>query len=232
MAQAKATTNRADRTLGVVGRLNPDVNLSRANSEMTAITERLARQYPKEDGDWRVRVQNLRESYTANPTATSLLFFFLGAVGLLFLIACTNVANLLLSRGLTRQREFAVRTVLGAARRVLVRQLLVESLLIALFAGAVGTLLASWSVGVFTGVLPQEDLPRAAYIRLDGRVFAFAILLSFATTFLFGLTPALFASSVDPNSYLKEIARGIAGGSRQARVRNVLIAAQLATALV
>jgi len=228
----KATANRADRTLGVVGRLKPDVNLSRANSEMTAITERLARQYPKEDADWRIRVQNLRESYAANPTATSLLFFFLGAVGLLFLIACTNVANLLLSRGLTRQREFAVRTVLGAARRVLVRQLLVQSLLIALFAGAVGTLLASWSVGVFTGVLPQEDLPRAAYIRLDGRVFAFAILLSFATTILFGLIPALFASRVDPNSYLKESARGIAGGSRQARVRNVLVAAQMATALV
>ena len=114
---SSAVTNRTDRSLGVVGRLKPGVNMAGANTEMETITERLARQYPKEDGDWRVRVENMRQSYTAYPTATSLLFFFLGAVGLLFVIACTNVANLLLSRGLTRQREFAVRSVLGAARR-------------------------------------------------------------------------------------------------------------------
>lgn len=229
---SSAATNRTDRSLGIVGRLKPGVDLSRANSEMTTVAERLAQEYPKEDGDWRVRVENLRQSYTAYPTATSLLFFFLGAVALLFFIACTNVANLLLSRGLTRQREFAVRTVLGAARRVLLRQLLAESLLLAACAGVVGTVLASWGVGVFAAVLPQEELPRGAYIRLDGWVFAFAIVLTLATTILFGLVPALFSSKVDPNSYLKEGARGIAGSSRQARVRNTLVAAQVAIALV
>ena len=229
---SSAAANRTDRSLGIIGRLKPGVDLTRANTEMTAITERLAQQYPKEDGDWRVRVQNMRQSYTAYPTATSILFFFLGAVALLFLIACTNVANLLLSRGLTRQREFAVRTVLGAARRVLLRQLLAESLLLAVCAGVVGTVLASWGVGVFAAVLPQEELPRGAYIRLDGWVFAFALVLTFATTILFGLVPALFSSKVDPNSYLKEGARGIAGSSGQARVRNTLVAAQVAIALV
>src|SRR5919108_324184 len=131
-----AAANRADRRLGIVGRLKPEITLARATSEMTAIAERLAQEYPKEDGDWRVRVENLRQSYTAYPSTTNFLYFFLGAVALLFLIACTNVANLLLSRGLARQREFAVRTVLGAERRVLVRQLLVESLLLALSSGA------------------------------------------------------------------------------------------------
>jgi putative ABC transport system permease protein len=229
---AAAATNRTDRRLGIVARLKPGISLARANSEMKTIAERLAQQYPKEDGDWRVRVENLRQSYTAYPTATSLLFFFLGAVALLFLIACTNVANLLLSRGLKRQREFAVRTVLGAERKVLLSQLLAESLLLALCAGAIGMVLANWGVGLFTAVLPQEDLPRAAYIRLDGWVFAFAIALTFATTILFGLIPALFSTRVDPNSYLKEGARGIAGSSGQARVRNTLVAAQVAIALV
>lgn len=229
---SSAATNRTDHSLGIIGRLRPGVDLTRANTEMTTVAERLAQQYPKEDGDWRVRVENLRQSYTAYPTATSMLFFFLGAVGLLFLIACTNVANLLLSRGLTRQREFAVRTVLGAARRVLLRQLLAESLLLAACAGVVGTVLASWGVRVFAAVLPQEELRRAAYIRLDGWVFAFAIILTFATTILFGLVPALLSSKVDPNSHLKEGTRGIAGSSGQARVRNTLVAAQVAIALV
>lgn len=227
-----AATNRADRRLGIAGRLKPDVDLARANGEMITLAERLAQQYPKEDGDWRVRVENLRQSYTAYPSTTNFLYFFLGAVALLFLIACTNVANLLLSRGLTRQREFAVRTVLGAERRVLVRQLLVESLLLALCAGAAGFLLATWGVGIFTGLLSEGELPRAAYIRLDARVVAFAVVLSFATVILFGLIPALFASKVDPNSYLREGARGIVGGSGAARARDTLVAAQVAIALV
>src|SRR5919108_106608 len=227
-----AAANRADRRLGIVGRLKPEITLARATSEMTAIAERLAQEYPKEDGDWRVRVENLRQSYTAYPSTTNFLYFFLGAVALLFLIACTNVANLLLSRGLARQREFAVRTVLGAERRVLVRQLLVESLLLALCAGAAGFLLATWGVGLFTGLLSEGALPRAAYIRLDARVAAFAVVLSFATVILFGLIPALFASKVDPNSYLKEGARGIVGSSGAARARNTLVAAQVAIALV
>ena len=227
-----AATNRTERVLGLIGRLRPDVDLARASSEMTTLAERLAQQYPKEDGDWRVRVENLRQSYTAFSSTTNFLYFFLGAVALLFLIACTNVANLLLSRGLTRQREFAVRTVLGAERRVLVRQLLIESLLLALCAGAAGFLLATWGVGIFTGLLSEGELPRAAYIRLDARVIAFAVVLSFATVILFGLIPALFASKVDPNSYLKEGARGIVGGSGAARARNTLVAAQVAIALV
>lgn len=226
------TTNRADRKLGDVGRLKPDVTLARAGSEMTGLAERLAQQYPKEDGEWRIRVENLRQSYTAFSSTTNFLFFFLGAVAMLFLISCANVANLLLSRGLTRQREFAVRTVLGAERKVLMRQLLVESFLLALGAGAAGILLATWGVGVFTGLLSEGELPRAAYIRLDGRVIAFAVVLSLATVILFGLVPALFSSKVDPNSYLKEGARGIVGGSGAARARNSLVAAQVAIALV
>lgn len=227
-----AATNRVDRKLGVVGRLKPDVDLARASSEMNTLAERLAQEYPMEDGDWRVRVENLRQSYTAYSSTTNFLYFFLGAVTLLFLIACTNVANLLLSRGLTRQREFAVRSVLGAGCKVLVRQLLIESLLLALGAGAAGILLATWGVRVFTVLLSEVELPRAAYIRLDSRVIVFAIVLSFATVILFGLIPALFASKVDPNSYLKEGARGIVGGSGAARARNALVAAQVAIALV
>ena len=225
-------TNRTERRLSVVGRLKPDIDIAQANGEMTTLVARLAQQYPKEDGDWRIRVENLRQFYTAFSSTTNFLFFFLGAVALLFLISCANVANLLLSRGLTRQREFAVRTVLGAERKVLMRQLLVESFLLALGAGAAGILLATWGVGVFTGLLSEGELPRAAYIRLDGRVIAFAVVLSLATVILFGLVPALFSSKVDPNSYLKEGARGIVGGSGPARARNALVAAQVAIALV
>jgi hypothetical protein len=114
----------------------------------------------------------------------------------------------------------------------LLRQLLAESFLLALCAGAAGTVLASWGVGVFTALLPPETLPRAAYIRLDARVFAFAVALSLGTAILFGLIPGLFASKVDPNAYLKEGARGIVGGAGQARARNTLVAAQVAIALV
>jgi len=228
---ASASTTRADRHLGVIGRLKPNTHLTQVSTEMTTVAERLAQQYPKEDGDWRVQVENLRQSL-AYPSATSLLFFFVGAVALLFLIACVNVANLLLSRGLTRQREFAVRTVLGAGRAVLLRQLLVESFILAACGGAAGTLLASWGVRIFAALLPSETLPRAAFIRLDARVFAFAVALSFATAILFGLIPALFSSKVDPNSYLKEAARSVAGGFSQARARNALVAAQVAIALV
>jgi putative ABC transport system permease protein len=227
---AATTANRADRIFPVFGRLKPGVDLARARTEMTTIVQRLAHEYPKEDGDWGVRVETLRQAYTAYASMTNFLFFFFGAACLLLLIACVNVANLLLSRGLTRQKEFAVRTALGADRTVLIRQLLIESLALALPAGALGTLLAYWTIRISSAFI--ASLPRGEQIGLDARVFAFALISSLVTTVLFGLAPALFASKVDLNSHLKEGSRAVVGGRGQNRARNALVAAQVAIALI
>ena len=227
---AKAAANRARRVLSIIGRLKPGVSFAQAQVEMTAIAQSLAKQHPQDDGDWGARVQNLREVYTGY--ASSRLYVLFGAVVLVLIIACANVANLLLFRGLTRQREFAVRSALGASRRMLIRQLLAESVLLAVPALLLGTLLANWGVRIFTALLPPGGLPREGRIVFDTSVFVFAIALSLTTAVLFGLVPALFSSRVDLNTSLKGSSQYFGGGGSEGRARHAFVVAQVGMALV
>ena len=227
-----ASSSRAERSLEVFGRLKRGVYVGQARAAMTVIAQRLAQEHPKEDGDWGVRIKSLRDAFTHFETATTFSYFFLGAVSLILLIACATVANLLLSRGLGRQREFAVRAALGASRPVLTRQLLTESFLVAMAAGLAGTLFALWGTSGFSAFLPPGTLPRQQYISFDGTALFFSLGLSLFTALLFGLAPAIFSSRVHLNSCLKEANRTGTGGTGQKRLRNAFVIAQTAIAFI
>src|SRR5262249_39057696 len=152
-----------------------------------------------------------------------------GAVAMVLLVACANLANLMLSKSESRQREIAIRTALGARRTRIVQQLLVESLLLACAGGAIGALVAAWAVDAFVASQPPS-VPRIDLIAVDGRVLAFTAAISIATGVLFGLVPALRASAVDTIAALKEFGRG--GGTRSRRVRSALVVAEVALAMV
>jgi putative ABC transport system permease protein len=215
--------------LSAVGLLRPGVTVERAHEEMTVITARLRQQYPQTNNNRFNRVVPLRK-FLVGGSGTALLLL-MGAVALVLLIACANVANLLLARAASRQKEIAVRIALGATRLRLVGQLLVESVLLALVGGAAGLLLGWWGVELLRGLLPV-DFPRAQGIAVDLRVLAFTALVSLATGVVFGLAPALQATNLDVSESLKESARGSGGGSRRARLRSALVVAEVALSLV
>ncbi|HYP00277.1 MAG TPA: ABC transporter permease [Pyrinomonadaceae bacterium] len=214
--------------LSAVASLKPGVSVEQAHDEMTAITARLRQQYPDTNNNRFNRVVSLQTHLVGESAAALLLL--LGAVALLLLIACANVANLLLARAASRQKEIAVRLALGATRLRLVRQLLVESVLLALVGGAAGLLLGWWGVDLMQGLLPA-NFPRAQSIGIDLRVLGFTLLVSLGTGVLFGLAPALQATNPDINESLKESARGY-GGARRNRVRSLLIVSEVALSLV
>ncbi len=178
---------------------------------------------------WRVYLVPLYREMVGR--TRQMLFVLLGAVGLLLLIACVNAANLLLARSSARVREIAVRSALGAARGRIVRQLLTESLVIALAGAALGTVLAFGGVSALVSRLPT-DFPRASEIRLDGAVFAFTLIIAVLTGLLFGLVPALTASATDLQRSLREGGRGSTGGGRQLRLRNFLVVGETGLACV
>jgi putative ABC transport system permease protein len=215
--------------LSAVGLLKPGVTFERAHDEMTAITARLRQQYPETNNNRFNRVVPLR-TFLVGGRGTALLLL-MGAVALVLLIACANVANLLLARASSRQKEMAVRIALGATRRRLVGQLLVESVLLGLAGGAAGLLVGWWGVELLRGLLPL-DFPRAAGIAVDLRVLAFTLLVSLATGVLFGLAPALQSTRLDVNEALKESARGSGGGGGRARLRSALVVSEVALSLV
>jgi putative ABC transport system permease protein len=210
-------------------RIRDGVTLDQVRAELAVIGARLEAQYPDDDTGLRFLVEPLHAMLVKGVRPALLMLF--GAVLLVLLIGCANVANLLLARAAARRREMAIRAAVGATRGRIVTQLLVESVLLALVAGACGVLLAMWGLDVLIALAPP-DIPRLESISLDGGVLAFTLALSVLTGIVFGLAPALAASRTDLNETLKEGTRGSTEGRGRQRVRNVLVTAAVAMSLV
>ena len=219
---------RQSHYLRVLARLRPETTLPQAQAELDAISARLEQQYPDQAGHG-ARLVPLQESIVGEVRGT--LLVLLGAVGLVLLIACTNVTNLLLVRAVARSREMAIRAAVGATRSALIRQLLVESIMIASLGGGAGWLLAAWGVDLILAVSP-DGIPRLNEIGLDYRVFFFTMTVSLTTGMIFGLAPALAASKTDLVSALKEGSRTASAGGLRRRLRQTLVVAEVALALV
>jgi putative ABC transport system permease protein len=221
-------TNRKSHLLGVIGRLEPPASRDQAESELHAFADGVQEQNPGVDPGFRVTVRNLHERITA-PVRPALLVL-LGAVGLLLLAACANVANLVAMRNTTRVREFAVRAALGAGHGRLLRQCFAESALLGLAGATGGVLLTVWCMKAVV-VFGPKDVPRLMDVRADGTVLAFAVVLSLLTAMIFGVVPALAASRTDPNDALKEGTKETTS-VRGAKLRGALVMAEIALALM
>ena len=215
--------DRADYYLNVIGRLAPGVSPSQALAQMRVVAAQLGKQYPKEDADVSISLRSLREN-AVNQKAKNLLIALVAASLCLLLIACTNLANLLLARGMTRRKEIAVRSALGAGRERLVRQLLTESLFLALIGGALGVLLAVGAAPLLATLVPNR-LPIAETPPVDFRVVGFAAAMTILTGVGFGTLPAMRASRADVAG-LQEGSRSGVGGHRE-RLRAILVAGQV-----
>ena len=224
---------RAFRLAGMIARLKPGVRLAAAQQEVHALGIELEKEYPKDNGGRNEEVVPIAQ--TMIPPQLHSVFVLAGAlmmviVGLVLLIACANVANLLLARATQRQREIAVRLALGASRMRLIRQLLTESLLLALMAGALGIVCAYWARSLLLSLLPA-GLPRLDF-SLDGRVLVYTLGLALAATILFGLIPALQASRPDSVSSLKDRTGAPTGSARWYGLRGILVMVQVALSLI
>ena len=221
--------SRGGKSFAMVGRLRDGISMQAAEADLAAIAADIARAFPSSNAGWTVRVMPLREQLVGS--VRSALVVLLAAVGCVLLIACVNVANLLLVRAAGRQREVAVRYALGADRGRILRQLLLESLVLSLAAGAVGVLIGWWGLRALHALLPV-DLPTLASAALDWRVVAFTAVLSMATGIVFGVVPAFQAARVDVVEGLREGARGTLGSRRAHRTRNALVVIEVALAAV
>ena len=213
-----------------IARLKPDVPAAQANAAMAAIAARLEQDFPESRQGWSNRIVDLREYVVGKQARTSLLIL-LAVVGCVLLIACVNVANLLLVRAAAREREMAIRLALGAGRLRLIRQLLTESLLLTVIGGSAGFLLAIWGIDLLKSIVPG-DTPRLAEVQIDAGVLLFALAASLGTTVICGLIPALQSSSTDLQHALKESSRSATGGTRTRFVRNALVVSELALSLM
>jgi putative ABC transport system permease protein len=220
--------DRTSNFLMMIGRLKDGVTEEQAQAQMNQIAAALARQYPNHNNLSVLVVPMLDEQVRDIRTA---LWVLLGAVGFVLLIACANVVNLLLARARARQKEFVVRAALGASRFHIARQLLTESVLLALLGGASGTLLAVWGLDLLVAAGPA-NLPRVSEARIDARALGFTLLISLLTGFVFGLAPAWQSSKTKLNEALKEGARGAGVSLSQAWLRRALVIAEIALSLV
>lgn len=229
---ADAVNRRGDENYNLMGRLKPGVSMAQAKDDVAAIAARI-REKDKRDRTFIIDVVPLVESVVGNVRVAVLVV--LGSVTLVLLIACANVANLLLTRATSRQKEIAVRTALGASWKRLVRQLLTESTLLGLLGGAAGLMIAFAALQVVRSINPG-NIPRLEAITLDGTVLVFTFAVSIATGILFGLAPALRAARVDLNTSLKAGGRNAQGeggfGSSRRRLRSLLVVAEVAISLM
>jgi putative ABC transport system permease protein len=213
----------------VMGRLKPDVTLSQANANMDVVAKQIAAAHPKSNTGWTASVEPLKHNFLPQETRSA-LWLLLGAVGFVLLIACVNVANLMLAQGSARQRELAVRAAIGASRGRLFAQLLSESLTLAAIGGALGVALSAAIVRSIVAIMPQDTLPYEADLTLNVPVLAFTLLVSTLSGVLFGCAPAWQASRANTNDTLKEAGRS-SGGTGRHRVRRALVVAEFALAL-
>ncbi|MDQ6809524.1 MAG: ABC transporter permease, partial [Verrucomicrobiota bacterium] len=223
------TQQRGSHSLEAIARLKPGVSVAQALSDLSTIAANLATKYPDTNTHFGVSMKPLREELIGD--VRTALYVLFAAVLCVLLIANANVANLLLARASVRGKEIALRAALGASRARIIRQLLTESVLLSAVGGALGLLLAQWGTEALITTIP-ENIPRIGTIQLDAAVLGFTLLVSLATGVIFGLVPAWQASHVDLNSSLKTGARIGSGGERKGRLRNILVMAEVALALV
>ena len=215
----------------LMGHLKPGVSMKEAVADLTIVANNLAKVYPTEfPKHFSVQVESLTNMVVGQFRTT--LYIVLAAVGLLLLIGCGNVANLLLARATTREKEFAIRSALGANRWRLIRQLLVESLILAIGGAAVGTLLAWGGLKSLVALMPQRIIPAEAVIQLNMPVLLFTLGVAMLTALIFGLAPALKAAQKDINDPLRDSGKGISGGFRHGKLRNAVVVLEVGLSLV
>jgi putative ABC transport system permease protein len=224
-----ADKTRFSHFLQPVGRLKPGVSLVQAQADTDIIAAQLDQQFPESNEGWSLRLVPLREALVGSSRTTVLVLF--GAVAFVLLIACANVANLLLVRAAARQKEIALRTALGASRWRIVRQMITESLLLAIVGGALGAFLATWGVQLLVK-LSENSIPPTVQVKIDATVLAFTLLISAITGVLFGLVPAFRSADINLIDALKEGMRGEGQSALRGRTRSALVILESAVAVV
>ena len=213
----------------VMGRLKPGITIKQAEADMDSVTQAIAKAYPKSNQGWGSYVEPLQNDFMPKERIQT-LWLLLGAVGFILLIACANVANLLLAKGMTRQKELAIRSALGATPKTVFMQLLTESLILAITGGLLGLAVAYAMLHGFTAIMPEDTLPWEADLTLNLPILAFTLVVTTLAGLLFGCAPAWYASRIDPSETLKEGGRAGMGAGRH-ELRRVLVVGEFTLAL-